>query len=654
MWFRIAHMSYTLVLAATSVACVNRSNTALMTPNEPWRAVRASIETPSPVMTVRGRVVLPVGLVSFAGGALITNNSGGLVHQTGQLISNNAGGLIAGGTLLNSDIGRATTGKERGRYWQMQTGFARSGIDERPVSSMSVALADAQGNLFRSLRVVQSDADGVFEIPMVPRGLTYTVQARAQTPKGALQVSSLVASDKPVTVSLASTIAVEKLKQTNVVQWGQLNEATFERFRTQIATSLKPEDEQLAFVSTPTEQKARVFERIKTEKPELVTQLDSLAGQIAQISPEAKTIASKLRDRPAISPSPVSIVESAPSVMPSTAPTLTPTDFPSPWTVLAVTLAGSIQGFADGTQGVAQFSSPWGVVVDGAGNVYVADTLNHRIRKVSPGGEVTTLAGSTEGYADGTGTAAQFKSPYGVTVDGEGNVYVADTFNHRIRKVSPGGEVTTLAGSTEGWADGTGALAKISFPYDVTLDGAGNVYVASATNHRIRKVSPVGEVTSLAGSLTYGSADGIGAAARFFNPAGVAVDGSGNVYVADSFNHRIRRVSPVGEVSTLAGSSKGFADGPGTTAQFNNPLDVAVDSAGNVYVADEGNHRIRKVTPAGAVTTLVGAIAGYADGTDAAIQFKNPRGVAVDGAGNVYVADRANHRIRKVQVSAGR
>ncbi len=411
------------------------------------------------------------------------------------------------------------------------------------------------------------------------------------------------------------------------------------------------------------------------------------------------------------------------------------------------TLAGSASGYADGTGTSAQFNSPIGVAVDGAGNVYVADRNNHRIRKITASGVVSTLAGSASGYTDGTGTSAKFKYPSGVAVDGAGNVYVGDYFNHRIRKItlsagsaettetitanvcdsytSPSGKtwttsntysdtiantagcdsvitvnltvrnkttetitanvcdtytspsgrhtwfgtgiykdtipnaagcdsiltinltviatpvvtVSTLAGSgTSGYTDGTGTSAQFKNPYGVAVDGAGNVYVADRYNHRIRKITTSGVVSTLAGS-SQGYTDGTGTSAQFYNPTGVAVDGAGNVYVADLSNHRIRKITTSGVVSTLAGSTSGYADGTGTSAQFNNPSGVAVDGAGNVYVADLSNHRIRKITALGVVSTLAGSTYGYADGTGTSASFDKPYGVAVDGAGNVYVAD---------------
>jgi len=315
------------------------------------------------------------------------------------------------------------------------------------------------------------------------------------------------------------------------------------------------------------------------------------------------------------------------------------------------TLAGDgTLGSVDNATGtLATFGAPRGVAVDGAGNVYVADTSNNRIRKITAAGVVTTLAGSTIGSVDGTGIAARFAAPYGVAVDGAGNVYVADTFNNRIRKITPAGVVTTIAGSTAGSVDGTGTAARFNFPLGVAVDGAGNVYVADAANHRIRKIDPAGVVTTLAGAGS-GSADGTGTSALFNNPSGVAVDGAGNVYVADNLNNRIRKITSTGAVTTLAGSTVGLVDGTGTAARFDGPRGVAVDGAGNVYVADSDNHRIRKITAAGVVTTLAGSTVGFVDGTGTAARFDDPGGLAVDGAGgNVYVADTDNHRIRHIR-----
>ena len=326
--------------------------------------------------------------------------------------------------------------------------------------------------------------------------------------------------------------------------------------------------------------------------------------------------------------------------------------------IAVTTLAGSgTAAFADGTGAAAQFSYPYHVSADSAGSLYVADHTNHRIRKiVIATGEVTTLAGSgTAGFADGTGAAAQFNGPLGVGADSAGNLYVGDHYNHRIRKiVIATGAVTTLAGSgTGGFAEGTGAAAQFNYPYGVSADSAGSLYVADHANHRIRKIDiATGAVTTLAGSGTAGWLDATGAAAQFNGPVGVGADSAGNLYVADQLNHRIRKiVIATGAVTTLAGSgTAGFADGTGAAAQFNYPYHLSADSAGSLYAADKSNHRIRKIVIAtGAVTTLAGSgTAGFADGTGGTAQFNQPTGVSADSAGNLYVGDYGNHRIRKM------
>ncbi len=242
------------------------------------------------------------------------------------------------------------------------------------------------------------------------------------------------------------------------------------------------------------------------------------------------------------------------------------------------TLAGSPgdPGSSDGTGNAAQFDNPTGVAVDNAGNLYVTDWYNCTVRKISPTGVVSTLAGSpgSVGSSDGTGSAARFNYPYGVAVDGAGNVYVADFYNSTIRKITSSGVVSTLAGlaGIAGSADGIGSDARLHYPYGMAVDSSGNVYVGDEGNNTIRKITPGGAVSTLAGSAGLaGSADGAGSAARFDHPLGVAVDSSGNVYVADLYNSTIRKITAAGVVSTLAGvaGNSGYADGAGSDARFN-------------------------------------------------------------------------------------
>ena len=309
-------------------------------------------------------------------------------------------------------------------------------------------------------------------------------------------------------------------------------------------------------------------------------------------------------------------------------------------------LSGSFGGFANGTVAAAKFNSPTGITTDASGNIYVADASNHKIRKITPEGVVTTFAGSTAGFADGIGTAAQFDYPHHIAIDTSGNLYVTDHNNHKIRKITPEGVVTTFAGSGAlGDDDGTAAAASFNKPTGITLDASGNVYVADGLNHKIRKITPEGEVSTLAGSAE-GYEDGTGAAAKFNYPLGITIDTSGNLYVADNGNHRIRKITPLGVVTTFAGRYRSFADGLGTAAYFTSPTGITIDTSGNLYVVDYQNYRIRKITPEGLVSTIAGSTLGIEDGPGAVAKFNYPSGITIDASGNLYVTER--HSIRKM------
>jgi sugar lactone lactonase YvrE len=328
------------------------------------------------------------------------------------------------------------------------------------------------------------------------------------------------------------------------------------------------------------------------------------------------------------------------------------------------TLAGAAgsSGSTDGSGSNARFYQPQGVAVDAGGFVYVADTANGTIRKITPAGGVSTLAGTAGNYGsgDGSGTNVQFYQPESVAVDASGNVYVADYFNHTIRKVTAAGMVSTLAGSpgSFGSVDGAGSDARFWGPEGVAVDSAGRVFVADTGNGTIRKILPSGvtvAVTTLAGSASSGSVDATGSDGRFYWPGGVAVKGTGEIYVADTENATIRKLTTAGLASTLAGSagSYGTNNGSGTAARFYGPQGIALDGAGNIYVADAANSTIRMVTSGGVVSTLAGTagLPGSLDGTNVNAQFYQPQAVAVDGSGTVYVADTWNHTIRKITPS---
>jgi len=295
----------------------------------------------------------------------------------------------------------------------------------------------------------------------------------------------------------------------------------------------------------------------------------------------------------------------------------------------------SNNGFSDGVGSAARFSTPNGVALDGAGNVYVADFDNHAIRKVTPAGVVTTLAGSGAfGSSDGTGAAARFNRPRGVAVDGSGNVYVADTENNSVRKITSAGVVTTVVGS-------------FNKPRALAVDRSGNVFVADEGSRFIRMIDTLGHVTDFVDTGSSGLSS-------------IAVDSQNNLYITNHIiaevtinSHRVRKITPAGVISLLAGSSAGAKDGQGDAASFYYPSGIAVDSSGNVYVADAGNHLIRKITPGGAVSIFAGLAegAGFLDGHAISVaEFNQPVGIAVDATGNLYIGDSFNHLIRKITI----
>jgi len=329
-----------------------------------------------------------------------------------------------------------------------------------------------------------------------------------------------------------------------------------------------------------------------------------------------------------------------------------------------VTIAGTFGGYSgDGGQATsAQLSGPFGVAVDAAGGVYVADEFNNRIRTVTPGGIIDRLGGTgVAGYSGdgGPATLAQLNLPTDVEVDASGNVFVADFANHRIRKISPTGLITTVAGTgVDGYSvdQGPATSARLSAPIGVGLDADGNLLIADNNNARVRRVDSNGVITTVVGSgLTGAAGDGGPATAAELNhPFDVTTDDAGNLYLADAFNHKIRKVDVDGVITTIAGTGvAGFSGdgGQAMLASLNEPARVAVDVAGNVYIADTNNHRIRRVSPGGVITTVAGTgVAGISGdgGQAAAAQINRPAGLAVRSDGGLLFTD-SNHRIRLIQ-----
>ena len=328
------------------------------------------------------------------------------------------------------------------------------------------------------------------------------------------------------------------------------------------------------------------------------------------------------------------------------------------------TVAGNGAGGFSGDGGPVNSASlsPVGIALDAVGNLYIADNGNNRVRKVDGTGTITTVAGDGTCCFSGDGgpaTSTSINNPSGVAFDVDGNLLIADTFNSRVRQVSPDGIITTIAGNgVWGFSGDGGPATEASLGQftDVATDAAGNLYIADSTNHRVRKVSPDGTITTVAGKGLFGfSGDGGPATeASLSRPTGVAVDAAGNLYVADTQHWRVRKVSRDGTITTFAGNgSFRFSgdDGPATSATLTLPLSVAVNAVGELFIADTGNHRVRKVSPDGAITTVAGkGLFGFSgDGepaTEASLSW--PNGVAADAAGNLYISDNGNNRVRKV------
>lgn|GEM_PF-894905 len=655
-------------------------------------ACQTAVGTAGPIGLIGNRVdtIQTNSLIAQGGGNLVAQGGGNFVlvsgfAQTSQGLntrtSENLIGLDGVSRLVQAGVAR-----ERDDYGLLQfpTGL-------KIVNGAEVYLTDLRGDPIAKAESTALDERGRYVFSVL-KGLTFLVAVRARLTGDRTLIPTAPVNNRILTtlassgletnrhdISLGSTLATakivqdsgplfsidpqrsavffEKFNQLAPVFDNALQDARNEKARQQIIVALPMGTQSIAKgTATPTfsnnpqplaslvpvsvamQTLSQLVDIVFTDNATLKSLIAVVkAGVMAASTPVASLTPEPARTSSATQ-GPAPAVATA---TPTPGRTISPSE-----RVRVTDLAGRTKGAADGTGSAAQFFSPHGVAVDPAGNLYVVDHNNHRIRKVTQNGVVTTLAGSTAGYADGTGSEARFSFPTSVAAHRAGTLYVADQSNHCIRRITPDGMVTTLAGGQEGYLDATGTAAQFRNPYGLAIDRSGDIYVSDTFNHCIRRVSPTGVVTTVAGSVK-GYTDGKGAASQFNLPTGIAVDDAKNVYVADSGNRRLRRINPDGVVTTLAGSIKGYTDGKGADAQFDHPVGVAVDQAGNVYVADAGNHQIRLVGSDGTVISLPGL--GEVNDMGSLAQFDYPQGVAVDDAGHIYVADTDNHRIRKIQ-----
>ena len=308
-----------------------------------------------------------------------------------------------------------------------------------------------------------------------------------------------------------------------------------------------------------------------------------------------------------------------------------------------------IQGDIIGDISIAQFNLPTTSNFDSNNNLLVVDRGNHKIKKISPSGDVLPFLGTgVMGSLDGPSNVATFNFPTSIVEDSNGNFFICDQSNHRIRKLDTNGMVTTFAGNgIGGFQDGAGNIAKFYYPDEIAIDNADNIYVADYYNNRIRKITPAGIVSTVAGS-TLGDADGIGNLAKFKWPTGVCLDSWGNIIVTDYGNHKIKKIDSNGHVTTIAGSGMGDVNGSALLAKFKEPLISKVDSFGNLFIADFGNHKIKKIDTFGNVTTFSGTgIVGNNDNELLLSTFNQPSAITFNVNGEMYITDYGNHKIRK-------
>lgn len=605
------------------------------------------------------RIVVVLAVALLAAGCklptALTKAAGEAIEREGVITRAPVAGVAIRGTLLApagliANNGGGLIGKTKS--------YHLTALDEHPLAGADVYLATADGRAIPGLAAVKTDADGHFVFPRVPKGFAFVVATPVSLDNGESgQLATLAkASDggAQAQISLASTLVTAAIVRGQAGTVGDFSPEAFNQALAATAQRLEPSD--VAKVADPAAAATRVAEVAKadqTVQSALTTlqqevakpaqSLDDLQSQVSAINAQASSA-------PA-SPAPSAAAATPPAA--SKAPSSAPTGATRTYTVSTLAGKAGTSGFANGKGASALFHTPNGLALAADGTIYVADSDNHRIRKVTPDGTVGTFVGSgTAGFTDGKGTAAALNTPWGLALDTDGTLYVADLGNCAIRAIAPDGTVTTVAGNgTAGRTDGTGKAAKFSTGLKGLCVSNGTIYAADSGNHLIRKVSPAGVVTTLAGS-TYNFADGKGTAAAFRNPSSVALGPDGTLYVADGNNYAIRAITPDGTVSTVAGKpfESGQVDGTGDAARFNFLQGLAW-VGDRLIVCDQTGATVRAVTPAGKVTTLagIGGTGGSADGPGTSATFRQPHGVAGGPDGVVYVTDSNNHTLRVIK-----
>jgi hypothetical protein len=560
-----------------------------------------------------------VPLIGDKGGSLISNNAGSLtgviqgpgadvVARAGQLIANSGASIISpgGASLIANNAAGFRIAAAEGLL--------------APAAGATVRVVDAQGNAI-SQAAVTTDATGRYTVSgLAPSGPVVFVEAHYT--QGGQSVTLLAAAKAPRAAG-ALTAAVDPASTMVGRKVVSLLKAEALKPDTVAVDSLVRAADRLA--STLSDATVAVSTMGRPEAAEAA--FDHMLAQDAALREEISAIAGAAIGTPGPGAGPLA---------------------PAAVSVLA---GNGRPGFADGPAADASFQYPYAVAADAAGTVYVADYRNHRIRKVTKDGTVSTLAGSgAAGYAEGQGDQAQFSSPRGLTIDADGNLYVVDTGNARIRRVTPDGTVSTLAGSgTAGFFDGPAEEAQFNDPRGIAVDPDGMVYVADTGNHRVRRITPEGVVTTHA-DLPGPDKVQRPSEARLSGPYGVAADGEGRVFVADTTSNTILLIDADGTRSVYAGNgSWGDADGQPVQASFRSPVALALDAGGNLYVADCFSHRIRRVAPDGLVSTIAGdGTPGLRDSGLLQSRFFGPYGLTLAGDKRLVVADTSNQVLRTV------